>query len=64
MYSKTPFIRTLIIWIANYPDRLGPSGKFVEISTNLPCLEITCYRIQYNTVLGLPELQIKRGRKV
>ena len=26
-YSITPFIRTLVIRIANYPDRLGPSGK-------------------------------------
>jgi len=32
---------------AGYPDRLGPSGKFVENSTKLSCLEITgtvqCY---------------------
>jgi len=50
--------------IANYPDRLGPSGKFVENSTKIPCLEITGYRIQYSTVLWLLELQIRRGRKV
>ena len=26
-YSRTPNIRTLVIRNANYPDRLGPSGK-------------------------------------
>jgi len=26
-FSTTPLIRTLVIRIANYPDRLGPSGK-------------------------------------
>jgi len=26
-YSCTPLIRTLVIENANYPDRLGPSGK-------------------------------------
>jgi hypothetical protein len=26
-YSRTPLIWTLVIRIANYPDRLGPSGK-------------------------------------
>ena len=63
-YSRTPFIRTLVIRIANYPDRLGPSGKFVDNSTKLTILEITCYRIKYSTVLWLTELQIRRGRKV
>ena len=29
-YSRNPLILTLVIWIANYPERLGPSGKFVE----------------------------------
>jgi len=47
-----------------YPDLLGSSGKFVENSTQLTCLEITCYRIKHNTVLCLLELQIRRGRKV
>ena len=32
-YSRTPLIRTLVILIANYPDRLSPSGKFVKNST-------------------------------
>ena len=50
-YNKTPFIRTLVIRIANYSDRLGPSGKFVENSTKLTCLEITGYRIQYSRLL-------------
>jgi hypothetical protein len=45
VYGINPIIRTLVIRIANYPNRLGPSGKFVENSTKLICLEITCYRI-------------------
>jgi hypothetical protein len=40
-----------------YPDRLGPSGKFVRNSTKLTSLEITDYRIKYSTVLWLIELQ-------
>jgi hypothetical protein len=42
-------------------DWLGPSGKFVENSTKLTCLEITGYRIQYSTMLWLLELKIRRG---
>jgi len=49
---------------AGYPDRLGPSGKFVENPTKLTSLEIACYRIKYNTVLGFLELHISRDRKV
>ena len=49
---------------AGYPDRLGPSGKFVENSTKLTYLEITGYWIKYSAVLWLLELQIRRGRKV
>ena len=49
---------------AGYPDRLGPSSKFVENSIKLIFLEITGYPIKYSTVLWLPELQIRRGRKV
>jgi len=30
LYSRAPIIRMLVIRIANYPDKLGPSGKFVE----------------------------------
>ena len=63
-YSRTPLIRTLVIQIADYPDRLGPSGKSVKNSTELSCLEITGYRIKYSTVLWLLELQIRRGQKV
>jgi len=63
-YNTTPLIRTLVIPFANYPDRLGPLGKFVENSTELTCLEITGYRIKYSTVLWLLELQNTRGRKV
>ena len=59
MYGITPLIRT-----ANYPDWFGTSGKFVENSTKLTCLEITGYRIKYGTVLWLIELQIRRVREV
>jgi hypothetical protein len=48
----------LAIRIANYPDHLGPLGKFVENSTKLTCLEIAGYRIKYSAVLWLLELQI------
>jgi len=51
-------------WLPGYPDRLGPSGKFVENSTKLSCLEIIGYRIKHVTVLRLLELQIRRNRKV
>jgi hypothetical protein len=64
VYSTNPLIRTLVILIDNYADRLGPSGKFVENSTKLTCLEITGYWIKYSTVLWLVELQIRRVRKV
>jgi len=37
-YIRTPLIRKLVIRTSNYPDRLGPSGKFVENSTKLTCL--------------------------
>jgi hypothetical protein len=63
-YSKTPLIQMLVIQIANYPDRLGPPGKFVENSTKQTCLEITVYRIKYSTVLWLPELHTKCSQKV
>jgi len=48
---------------AGYPDRLGPSGKSVESSAELTCLEITGHRFKYRTVLWLLELQIRRGPK-
>ena len=48
-YGRTPLIRTPVIRNANYPDRFGPSGKFVAYSTKLTCLEITGYRITYST---------------
>ena len=64
IYSRTPLIRTLLIRNADYPDRLGLSGKSVKNSTKQICLQITGYRIKYSTVLWLTELQIRRGRKV
>jgi hypothetical protein len=36
----------LLIRIANYPDRLGPSGVFAKNSTKLMWLEITGFRIK------------------
>jgi len=56
-YSRIPPIRMLVIQIADYPDRLGPSDK-------LSRLEITSHRIKYSTALWLLELQIRRGQKV
>jgi hypothetical protein len=50
----------MVIRTANYPDRLGPSGKYVENSTKLTRLEMTGYRIECSTALWLPELQIRR----
>ena len=43
--------RQLVIRMANYPDRLGSSGKFVGNSTKLTCLEITGCQIKYSIVL-------------
>ena len=63
-YNTIPLIRKLVIRMTDYPDRLGPSGNFVENSTKLTCLAITGYRIKYSAVLWLIELQIRRGRKV
>ena len=63
-YSTIPLIRKLVIRMTDYPDRLGPSGNFVENSTKLTCLAITGYRIKYSAVLWLIELQIRRGRQV
>ena len=59
----------LLQLISNYPDadyldRHGPLGKFVQNSTQLICHEITGYRINYSTELWLLELQIRHGRKV
>ena len=62
--SRTPLIRTLVIRKSNNPDRLRPSGKFIENSTKLTCPEITGYRIKYSTAFWLLELQIRRGRNV
>ena len=53
--------RMLAIRIANYPDNFDSSGKFVDNSTKINCLEIIGYRIKYSTVLWLLELNIRRG---
>ena len=60
---RTPLIRKIVIQIAIYPDRIVPSGKSVENSTKLTCLEIIGYRIKYSTALWLLGVQIRRGRK-
>jgi hypothetical protein len=59
--SRTSLIQTLVILIANYLNRLGLMGKFVENSTQLTCLEITGFRIKNGTVLWLLVLHIRRG---
>ena len=64
MYNRTPLIQKLVIQISSYPDRLGSSGEFDEISTKPICLEITSYWIKYSTFLWLLELQIRCGCKV
>jgi hypothetical protein len=65
-FSRTPLIRTLIIRIANYSDRLGLSGKFASNSTkrNWKLPVIGSSKVQYSTLLWLIELQIRRGRNV
>ena len=62
-HSRTPPIRTLVIRVSNYPDRLGPSGKYEENSTKITCLEIIGFRIKYCAMLWLMEFQNMRGRK-
>jgi len=52
-YSRIPLIRTLVIRIANYSVRIGPSGKIVKNSTKLTCLEVTGYRIKLARSKGL-----------
>ena len=54
-YSRTPLIR-----IANYPDGLGPSGKFVDNCTKLACLDIAGYQIKYR---GADKSSVRSGRK-
>ena len=48
-YNTTPLIQTLVIRIANYPGRLGLSGKYVENSIKLTCLDLP--------VIGLSTVQ-------
>jgi len=50
-YSRSPFTRTLVFRIANYPDQFGPSGRFVENSTKLTRVGVTSYRTKYITML-------------
>ena len=46
----------MVIRIAIYPNRLGPSGKNVENFTKITCLEIAGYRNKYSTVSWLLEI--------
>ena len=48
---ENPLYRTLVIRIVNFPDRLGPSGKFVENSTKPHFFEFNGYLIKYSSVL-------------
>jgi hypothetical protein len=52
-YCRFPSVRTLVIWTANYPERLGPLVEYVQNSTKPNCLEITGYRIKYSTIFWL-----------
>ena len=56
--------RTLLNKDAVYPDRLGHLGIFDENSTQLTCLEITSYRVQYSTVFWLLELNTQSDNYV
>jgi hypothetical protein len=58
--SRTPFIWMLVIWIANYLEWLGPSGKSDENSTKLTCLEITNYEMKCSSVMASRTL-IRQG---
>ena len=49
MYTRTPMIRTLVIRIANYPDRLGPSGKGFLIAIVLNILWLKFFPQLSNT---------------
>jgi len=52
--------------IGNFPDRFGRTGKIVENSAKLTCLENIGDRItyKYSTVLWLLQLQIRHGQNV
>ena len=56
-------IRTLAIPLANYPDLLVPSGKFVENSTALTCLESTRYRIKCSGFWNFQSGVVQRFRR-
>jgi hypothetical protein len=63
-YSRNLLIQAFVNRITNYPDQLDPSGKLIDNSTKLTCLEHSDYRIEYSTVLWLIELQTGRVRRV
>jgi hypothetical protein len=57
-------VALLVIQVTSCLYLLGPSGQFVQNSTDLTCLEINGYWIKSNIVLWLLELQIRHGQKV
>ena len=49
-YGRTPLIRTLVIRIAGYPDRLGPSGRFfLTVKVLSLYLRLKCFPQLSNT---------------
>jgi len=52
----------------NFPDQLSRTGKIVENSTKITCLEIIGdqikFKYKYSTVLRLLELPIRHSQKV
>ena len=49
IYGTTPLIRTLVIRMANYSDRLGPSGKHFLIVTVQHIFMAECFPHLSNT---------------
>jgi hypothetical protein len=62
-YSTTPLIWSLVIRLANYPDRLGPSGKFIDNSTKLTCLFIVSSTAQLFWLLEHQISVVERFRR-
>ena len=62
-YSRTPFIRTLVIRLANYPDRLGPSSKHFLTVIVLYCT-ILYYIVLYFLSLKLSPSHLSNTYRV
>ena len=61
MYSRTPLTQTLLIRMANYPDRLGFSVKSVENYTKLTCGPCNVVGIATGHGLESPEIESRWG---